>query len=114
MTNQRPARRPRRPSLLAVAGGSAAAFAIVLALLVAQMRLGRDPMMGARAVAQATSPQRVLLRRVIVKRIVVQLVDSGDAGSGRAARTVVVVPSAALPSATPVAPAPAPPVTRTS
>ena len=55
MTEQRATRRRKRPGLLTVAAASAAAFALVLALLVAQMRLGRDPALGAWAVAPARS-----------------------------------------------------------
>jgi hypothetical protein len=110
-TEQRPARRPRRPSLIAVGGASAAAFAIVLALLIVQMRLGRDPLMGARSIAQA-APRRVLVRRVIVRRVVVEVIGGGRSSSPTS--TGVVESSGAVSSVAPVAPAPAPPVTRTS
>lgn len=123
MTERRSPRRPRRPGLLAVGGWSLAAFVVVLALLVAQMRVGRDPALGARpaAVAAPAAPaaRRVLVRRVIVKRIVIDEVrDAEDAGATVPARTVVLVPqrtAAPAPAPAPVpAPAPAPLVTKTS
>jgi hypothetical protein len=121
MTERRRPRPPRRPSLRAVGLASLLAFAIVLALLVAQMRLGRDPVLGAhRASASVTQPpRRVLVRRVIVKRIVVHEVrDADDGGGTEATGTVVVTPTqtaapAPAPSPAP-APAPAPLVTKSS
>jgi hypothetical protein len=113
-------RAPRRPGLLAVGGCSLAAFVVVLALLGAQMRVGRDPALGARhAAVAAPVARRVLVRRVIVKRIVVDEVRDPEAGGASVpARTVALVPqrAAALapaPVAAP-APAPAPLVTKTS
>jgi hypothetical protein len=108
MTERRPPRRPRRPGLLAVGTWSLAAFVAVLVLLVVQMRVGRDPALGARPATAvvAPAPRRVLLRRVIVKRVVVDEVhDAEDGAASAARRTVVVVPQ---PSAPAVAPAPAP------
>jgi hypothetical protein len=123
MTEPRPARRPRRPGLLAVGGWSLAAFAVVLALIVVQMRVGRDPALGSRPVAAvAPAPRRVLVRRVIVKRVVVDEVqDAAEEAGARPA--VVVIPQGTAPAsaaaAAPVpapapAPAPAPLVTKTS
>ena len=121
MTERPPRRRPRRPGMLAVGAWSVAAFVMVLALLVMQMRAGRDPSLGARqATAMAAAPRRVLVRRVIVKRVVVDVVhDAEDEGASAARRTVVVVPQSVAPAAAPVppaapAPAPAPLVTKTS
>ena len=120
MTDRQVPRRPRRPGLLAVGGWSLAAFVVVLVLLAAQMRVGRDPALGARpAAAVAPAPRRVLVRRVIVKRVVVdEIRDAEDAGASAPQRTVVVVPQtpqapAPAPAAAP-APAPAPLVTKTS
>ena len=48
----------RRPGLLAVGGWSLAAFVVVLALLVGQMRVGRDPALGARHAAVAAAAGR--------------------------------------------------------
>jgi hypothetical protein len=113
MTEHQAPRRPRRPGVLAVGGWSLAAFAVVLALLVAQMRVGRDPALGARPAAVAAAAPR----RVIVKRIVVDEVrDAEDGGATAPARTVVLVPQrTAAPVPVPVpAPAPAPLVTKTS
>ncbi len=115
------ARRVRRPSLRAVGVASLLAFAVVLALLVAQMRLGRDPVLGARRAAASVAPatRHVLVRRVIVKRIVVdEIHDTDDGGATTPARAVVVVPSRSVaPAPTPApapAPAPAPLVTKSS
>ena len=87
MTDPRAPRRPRRPGLLAVGAWSLAAFVVVLALLVVQMRVGRDPALGARpAAALAPAPRRVLVRRVIVKRVVVDEVhDAEERGRERPA-----------------------------
>jgi hypothetical protein len=119
MTDPQAPRRPRRPGLLAVGVWSLAAFVVVLVLLVVQMRVGREPALGARpAAAVAPAPRRVLVRRVIVKRVVVDEVhDAEDGGAGVTRRTVVVVPRPSTPAATPApapAPAPAPLVTKTS
>jgi hypothetical protein len=100
---------PRRPSLRAVAFASALAFVIVLALLVAQMRAGRDPVLGARATASVTpTPRRVLVRRVIVKRIVVDEIHDVDDGAASATRVVAVAPRTPAPSAPAASPAPTP------
>jgi hypothetical protein len=117
-------RRARRPSLRAVGAASLLVFAVVLALLVAQMRLGRDPVLGARrAAAVAPATRQVLVRRVIVRRIVVDEIHDADVGGATvSARAVVVAPSgpvaaapAPAPAPTPApAPAPAPLVTKSS
>jgi hypothetical protein len=112
MTERQAPRRPRRPGLLAVGGWSLAAFVVVLALLVVQMRVGRDPALGARPTAAAApAPRRVLVRRVIVKRIIVDEVrDAPVAGATAPSRTLVLVPQqTATPAPAPAAaPAPAP------
>ena len=112
MTEPRAPRRPRRPGLLAVGAWSLAAFVVVLALLVVQMRVGRDPALGARpAAALAPAPRRVLVRRVIVKRVVVDEVhDAEEPGASAPQRTVVLVPKGSSPAPPPpAAPAPSPP-----
>jgi hypothetical protein len=121
MTDRQSPQRRRRAGLLAVGVWSLAAFVVVLVLLVAQMRVGRDPALGARpAAAVAPAPRRVLVRRVIVKRVVVDEVhDAEDGGPSPARRTLVVVPRPSAPAAAPTpapapAPAPAPLVTKTS
>jgi hypothetical protein len=121
MTESRPSRPPRRPSLRAVGLASLLVFAIVLALLVTQMRLGRDPVLGARRAAApiAQAQRRILVRRVIVKRIVVHEVhDADDGGATEATRAVVVQPTqTAAPAPAPApapTPAPAPLVTKSS
>jgi hypothetical protein len=105
------ARRVRRPSLWAVGAASVLAFVVVLALLAAQMRFGRDPVLDARrpTAADAPAPREVLVRRVIVKRIVVDEIHDGEQdGATAPARGVVVTPAPAP------APAPAPVVTKSS
>jgi hypothetical protein len=101
----------RRPSLRAVGAASLAAFVVVLALLVAQMRLGRDPVLGAGRAAAPIAPasRRVLVRRVIVKRIVVREIDDADDSGATAPVRVAVAPTrTAAPAPTRTA-APAPP-----
>jgi hypothetical protein len=119
MTERLRSRPRRRPSLRAVGVASLLAFAFVLALLAAQMRRGRDPVLGAGRVtaAAAPAPRRVLVRRVIVKRIVVdEIHDVDDGGAAAPARTVAVAPQrSTAPAPAPVpAPAPAPLVTKSS
>jgi resuscitation-promoting factor RpfA len=109
------ARRVRRPSLWAVGAASVLAFVVVLALLAAQMRFGRDPVVGARRATAgvAPAPREVLVRRVIVKRIVVDEIHDAEQGvTAPPARAVVVTPAPAPASAP--APAPAPLVTKSS
>ena len=48
MTEPSRPRRPRRPGCSPSAAGRSAAFVVVLALLVLQLRAGRDPALGAR------------------------------------------------------------------
>ena len=72
MTDPRAPRRPRGPGLLAVGVWSLAAFVVILVLLVVQMRVGRDPALGARpAAAVAAAPRRGRGPRGRVKRGVV-------------------------------------------
>jgi hypothetical protein len=101
----------RRPSLRAVGAASLAAFVVVLALLVAQMRLGRDPVLGAGRAAAPIAPasRRVLVRRVIVKRIVVREIDdAGDSGATAPVRVAVAPTRTAAPAPPTSTPAPAP------
>jgi len=68
-------RRPAPPVRL-VAGASLALFLLVFALLVFQLRSGRDPALGgAVAAVQATPPppKRVLVRKLIITRVIVHL-----------------------------------------
>ncbi|MGZ6705894.1 MAG: hypothetical protein ACXVFN_02965 [Solirubrobacteraceae bacterium] len=117
MTERRPTRPRRRPSLGSVLQMSATAFALVLALLVLQLRTGRDPVLGGRAAAPAAAPRRVLVRRVVVTRVLVRQYDDAGEGGAPVTRTVVVpqgttsAPAVAAPAP---APAPAPLVTKTS
>jgi hypothetical protein len=116
----------RRPGLRAVGAASGLAFVLVLALLVAQMRLGRDPVLGARGVAAtAAAPRKVLVRRVVVKRVVVDEIEDVDDGGATAApasapgagASAAPTPGPAPPSPPPVSappPPPAPLVTKSS
>ena len=118
---RRPAARPRAWGVMAATLGL---FLAVFALLVFQLRNGRDPALGRGAlVASAPTPvvqppRRVLLRKVIITRVVVHL--PGDDGGTRvvpvrlpANSVVPVAPAPSAPAApvqaAPVAPAPAPP-----
>ncbi|MGZ8632929.1 MAG: hypothetical protein ACXWZZ_03615, partial [Solirubrobacteraceae bacterium] len=87
MTEPRTPRPRRGPGLAAVGGWSLVAFVVVLTLLVVQMRVGRDPALGAarRAAVAAPAPRRVLVRRVIVKRVVVDEVRDVEDGAAPAA-----------------------------
>jgi len=88
-------KRARRPSPRATVLASLAAFAVILAVLVAQLRAGRDPgLLAQRPVAAVPRPV-VIVRRVIVRRIVT------DAAPPTATSRLAPLP--------PVAPAPAPP-----
>jgi hypothetical protein len=118
--------RPRRgPGLAAVGGWSLAAFVVVLTVLVVQMRIGRDPALGARtAAAVPPAPRHVLVRRVIVERVVVDEVrDAEAAGAPAPPRATADAPRPAAPApavtaaraqAPAPAPAPAPLVTKAS
>jgi hypothetical protein len=100
----------RKPRLSAVAMPTIAALCIVGALLVVQMRAGRDP--GLRrpvAVAARPAPRRVLLRRIVVKRVIVRVVPAPVAAAS-AVPPLVVTSSPAVVAAP--APAPAAPVSR--
>jgi hypothetical protein len=95
-----------------------ALFLTVFALLVFQLRSGRDPALGAGPVARAASPpaKRVLVRKLIITRVVVHL--PADDAPASASRTVTVpVTPAAAPAPVPApvpAPAPAPLTTHSS
>jgi hypothetical protein len=115
MTDARPVRRPR---LRSVSAAAIVAFVLVLALLVAQMRLGRDPVLGARRVASAAAPRQVVLRRVIVKRVVVdEIHDVDGGGAASSSGSIAVAPRTSAPTPAPApapAPSPAPLVTKSS
>jgi hypothetical protein len=110
-----------RRGLLSVALGAFAAFELIALLLVVQMRLGRDPALGA-ARAAAPPPRHVLVRRVVQRRVIVRLLPArDDSRPGRGGQAVVITRPAPAPAAgssaarvtqapTP-APAPAPPLT---
>ena len=136
MTERRTTSLPR-PGATAVVG--LALFVVVLALLFWQVRVGRDPALGAQKLAARTAapaPRRVLVRRVVRKviddKVIVihpaptpvaaPVATSAPTYSSSGSSAPVVVQSAprvtyAAPTYTPApapAPAPAPVVTRTS
>jgi hypothetical protein len=102
-------RRPL-PRARVVVLATLALFLAAFALLVFQLRSGRDPALGRTAVAATTPPTRhVLVRKVIVTRVVVHLPEEDDAPAPVVStRTVPVAP------VVPVAPAPAPLTTHSS
>lgn len=104
----------RTRSLVTVAAGALAAFAAIAALLVVQMRQGRDPALGAGTAATVVG-RHVLVRRIEERRVIVALRPAqgeGDDGAPPAGRVVVLgqAPSSVAPTPVPAAPL----VTRTS
>lgn len=95
-----------RPACI-VYGGSAAAFAAVLAALGWQVAAGADPAIGEAEPVAAAPAQRVVVRRV-VRRVIV----TRDAPAP--ARSTPAPAAAEQPPAAAPAPAPAPPTTRAS
>lgn len=106
--------------------GSLALFCVLLALLSAQLRSGRDPAVGARVFshpAAAPAPRRVIVRRIeddeVVTRVIVVPAPSSPSRSAlvtsasRAAGPAVTQAPAPAQTSAP-APAPAPLVTRSS
>jgi hypothetical protein len=97
----------RRP-LGTVAAATLALFFTLCALLVFQLRSGRDPALGRATPAAATTgpkPKRVLIRKVIVTRVVH---DAAPAAPAPVERT------SSAPAAPAPAPAPAPLTTQSS
>jgi hypothetical protein len=90
--------------------GTLALFLTVFALLVFQLRSGRDPALGHAATARATAPppKRVLVRKVIVTRVVVHLPEEEEAAVPVARTVSVPAPAPAAAPAPVAAPAPAP------
>jgi hypothetical protein len=123
-----PARaRPKRPSSGWVFTAALGGFLVVLALLAAQMRAGRDPAIGAQPAATAAAtaePRRVLVRRIVRTTVVTHVTPAvaspppatGSSGvpatDGAAPAPAAPAPAAPAPAAAAPAPAPAPaPVT---
>lgn len=113
-------RRPL-PRARVVAWSTLALFLGVLALLVFQLRSGRDPALGAAAAQTQVSvpPPRVLVRKLIVTRVVVHLPaeeeDDRPIPATTAPRLTTAPPrSVSVPAAAAPAPAPAPLTTRSS
>ena len=120
----RVSRVPRRRTVLRrVAMVSLVTFALVTAFLAVQMRLGRDPALGARAVAAPPPAKtRVLQRRIVQRTVIVRVIPAapteGESGTSAPASSAsaparVVVTTAPAPLPAP-APAPAPVVTKSS
>jgi hypothetical protein len=99
--------RRRPPAARMVITATLALFLVVFALLAFQLRNGRDPALGAGAVAHASAPppKRVLVRKLIVTRVIVHL--PAEDAPAQAARTVTVPAAPAAPSAPAPIPAPA-------
>src|SRR4051812_4022533 len=110
--------RRRGPRARVVALSTLAVFLAVFALLVYQLRTGRDPAIGRGTVvarAPVPPPKRILVRKTIVKRVVVHLPQEEDdpraAVGTRAPAAAVPAPATPVRSAPVVsarAPAPAP------
>jgi hypothetical protein len=114
----RPVRPPRAAWTLA---GGLTVFLVVLTLLFWQVRIGRDPALGAAGrpdqVVTVPPARRVLVRRIVRRVIVERVIISDDGAVTRRPAVVSVVssPSVPAPAAVPApTPAPAPLVTRTS
>lgn len=101
----------RSPAAAIVTAGSLALFLVVFALLVFQLRAGRDPALGAAAAQPAAVPaKRILLRKVVItKRIVTVKRDDDEPAPAAPAQQPVV---ASAPAPAPAAPAPAAPAPR--
>lgn len=115
MTRQAP------PRARVVAGATLALFLACFALLVFQLRTGRDPALGQGSTALARTtvppPRRVLIRKTIIRKVIVHLPAEEDDSPPatvvpRSAPTTVraaPAPAAPAPAApAPAAPAPAP------
>jgi ABC-type hemin transport system substrate-binding protein len=97
--------------------GTLALFLTVFALLVFQLRNGRDPALAGQATASAAAPpaKRVLVRKVIVTRVVVHLPEEETVVPSVQTSTVPAPASAPAAAPAPVpAPAPAPLTSRSS
>jgi hypothetical protein len=96
-----------------VAAATLTLFFTVAALLVVQLRTGRDPALG-QEFAQApasVAPKRVLIRKVIVTRVVH---DAPRASAPAPTQQTSTTPAAPAPAAPAPAPAPAPLTTQSS
>jgi hypothetical protein len=112
--------RQPKPQARVVAMTALALFCATFALLVFQLRAGRDPALDrgmTPVAASAPAVRHVVVRKVIVTRVIVHL-PSDDGGASRSVSVPVVTTApasstAAVAPAVP-APAPAPLTTRTS
>src|SRR4051794_5393951 len=113
------------PRARAVAAATIAVFLAIFALLVFQLRSGRDPALGqgtTLATAPVPPPKRILVRKTILTRVIVHLPAQEEDGAPVAAapaRAAPVVsysaPAPSVPAPAPAAaPAPAPLTTRSS
>lgn len=102
----------RGPRIHVVALATLALFLTVLALLVFQLRTGRDPALGA-TVAPTSAPapkkKRILIRKVIITRRVVHLpAETSAPAPATRVSAPASAPAASAPAPAPAAPAPAP------
>jgi hypothetical protein len=99
----------RRP-LGTVAAATLALFFATAALLVFQLRSGRDPALGSGTPVAATAPKpkpkRILIRKVIVTRVVHDAPRPAPTAPVQRTSTAPAAPAAPAPA--PAAPAPAP------
>ncbi len=108
----RPARKRRRPSPVAVFATSAVLFLSALGFLSFQLAQGNDPSLGAGPLTAGTARQPDVIVRRIIKRHVVTTVVPAEAGGtvSPADSSTGSTPPAVAPDLTPApAPAPAPP-----
>jgi hypothetical protein len=101
----------RRP-LGTVAAATLALFFAIAALLVFQLRSGRDPALGSGtpvAAATVSKPKRVLVRKVIITRVVHDAPRAAAPAPVQRTSTTPAAPAAPAP-----APAPAPLTTQSS
>jgi hypothetical protein len=97
-----------------VIAGSLALFLVVFALLVFQLRAGRDPALGASAQPAAVPAKRILHRRVVITKKIITIREREPDAEGTAVAqvpqtSVQAAPvQSAPPPAAPAAPAPAP------
>jgi hypothetical protein len=114
--------RRRRRGLVPVATSALAGFLLIAAVLAIQLRIGRDPALGAPKIASvASEPRRILVRRIEERRVIVRVISAPQpvrsaprAAGAHTAVSVARPPAAPSIAAAPPARPPAPIVTRSS
>jgi hypothetical protein len=109
MTEPRRPAPARRPGPLPLAATALSAFLVLLALLAAQVRAGRDPALGAGKLEQRPAPRQIIVKRIVERRVVRRPGGSPAPAAPTPARAPAAQAAAPAP-----APAPAPVVTRSS